>query len=344
MTRATGTAPRLSARRAGLRGAHRATGLALLSILFTLASGSCARVIHEHGSRTAEAADQNANPKIVIVQSSDNPLYRLPVRLFMAQAPGEVHTVTMRDGQPPKETLRQIDAIAPALVVTLGAKALSLAQKYISNTPVLFAMVLNHRRFDLSDRPNFMGIELETPTMTEFTQFKMIAPTMHRILVIYGDPGTEALLEGARIELATLGIEVQASRAMDVQDVGRTYAESTPGFDGIWVPNDAVAMAPEAFRFLADAALRDKIPLMCSLSETFAREGALMSVSVDFRNLGSQAALMATRLLVQHENVKDIGVQSPLGGRLVVNFATASKIDLTIDAEIIPFINEIIGN
>ena len=292
---------------------------------------------------TSTSTSTGKGPRIVVVQSSDNSLYRLPVKLFIAQAPGDVHTVTMRDGQPPKETLRQIDALAPALVVTLGAKALSLAEKYISDTPVLFAMVLNHRRFDLSHRPNFMGIELETPTMTEFTQFKMVAPAMQRVLVVYGDPNTEVLLEAAKKDLSTLGIEVQTSRAESVQDVARAYAESTPGFDSVWIPNDAIAMAPNAFRVLADAALQDHLPLMCSLSETFAREGALMSVSVDFRNLGSQAALMATRLIVQHEKVSDIGVQSPLGGRLVVNFATASNIDLTIDDEIVPFINEIVG-
>ena len=248
---------------------------------------SCASLppIAKRQRRPSSTAESRA--QIVVLKSSDNQLYRLPVDLFVAQVPADVHQITIKEGQPAKEVLRKIDAIAPKLVVTLGARALALTQKYVTDLPVLFAMVLNHRRFDVAGRANFMGIELETPTMTEFTQFKMIVPELKRVLVIYGDRSTETLIEAARRDLATLDIELQAAYARDVTDVPRAFAEAPAGFDGIWILNDSVAMAPGTFKYLAAEALRARLPLMCSLSETFAREGALMSVSVDFRNLGS---------------------------------------------------------
>ena len=81
----------------------------------------------------------------------------------------------------------------------------------------------------------------------------------------------------------------------------------------------------------------------CILSEQFAEQGALMTVSVEPKALGAQAASIARQILVDKVSPKDIGIRAPMAGQLTLNLDAAQKIQLSIAPEIMLNINRVIG-
>ena len=81
--------------------------------------------------------------------------------------------------------VEEIRGLAPDLLFVLGTRATLLARDRFRDVPILFAMVVNYRRLGLADHENVMGVALEIPPLTEFTQFKLIAPGLKRVLAFY---------------------------------------------------------------------------------------------------------------------------------------------------------------
>jgi putative ABC transport system substrate-binding protein len=280
-------------------------------------------------------------PVVVVLLSSNNRLYDGPVAAFENQVKDSatVYETVVGDQRGLGDSLRDLH---PAMVFALGTQAALYARANLPETPLLFAMVVNHRRLKELQAPEVLGIALEVPPLSEFTQFKLALPTMSRILAIYNPDHSSDVIAGATEAARTLGMTLIAAPAHDKDELQAQYKRYSGQFDTVWVLNDPVVMNSKAFAFLREAAMRDHVALVSSLSEQFARAGALMSVSVDFNSLGFQASAMALSLLDGKQKPAEIGVQPPIGARLVLNMVTAQKVGLQIPEEVLPFISEVI--
>ena len=107
--------------------------------------------------------------------------------------------------------------------------------------------------------------------------------------------------------------------------------------------NDARLMSTAVFKSLYVHSMDTKKPLLCSLTEEFAKRGAYMSAYVDLEAIGRQAALAAQLYLEQGRSPKDIGLQVPYGVQLAVNETTGGVMGSEIPVEMRPMINAIYG-
>ena len=112
--------------------------------------------------------------------------------------------------------------------------------------------------------------------------------------------------------------------------------------DAIWVHIDPVVMNQKSFDFLKERSLATGLPLLTSLSDKFAEAGALVSVSVDFTAIGSQAATIVEMFMQDGSVPKAHRIQPPVGGKLSVNLEVAKQLGITIPAESYANINRII--
>jgi putative ABC transport system substrate-binding protein len=279
---------------------------------------------------------------IVVIKSTANPIYDGPVQGFIMQlgATSDVYVVDASDH--PDRLARQLKRLGPRFAFALGTRAALLAREALPEVPTCFAMVLNHRRVAPLKAPNVMGIAFELPSNAEFARFKMVLPEVHRIVAFYVASESAPLVDEAKVSLAELGITLDAVQVTNAAAVPAAYAERRGQFDAVWFMNDAQIMKPATFKFLKDSTIADKVPFVSSLSEEFAKAGALMSVSVDFTSLGAQAAAMTHDVLESGASVGSFGVQPPIGGRLVLNLTVARSLGLDVPDDVLPFINEVV--
>lgn len=281
-------------------------------------------------------------PKVVVVRSGSLPVFDEPVTTFSAQMQGTatLYDLTLEDS--PEVIIEQLRDLSPSLVVTLGRKATQLVYEQLPEQPLLFTMVLNYERINLDRTRPVMGIALELPAYNEFAQFKMVAPQVKTVLVFNTTQGSVNLVSKAKERLGALGINLRDVAVRERGDVERTFAKEIKNVDAVWLVNDPLVMSKETFTFLRDRSIQHQKPLFCSLSHQFAQDGALASVSVDFSALGAQAAAMAIQHIVSGMSIRELGVQTPIGTRLVLNLETANKIGLQVPDDVMPFVSDVI--
>ena len=183
---------------------------------------------------------------------------------------------------------------------------------------------------------------MESSPVTEFMQFRMVAPAAKRVLAFYSPGQGGARLEASAKQLSVVGVELVTVEADGPDSVAEGYETHRGSVDALWYMNDPVIMQPKIFDYLREHTVQDRLPFLSSLSDSFAKAGALAAVSIDSTALGSQVASMARRILRGEATPAQLGVQDPIGNTLTVNLGVADAIELTISDDVMPMINNLI--
>jgi putative ABC transport system substrate-binding protein len=275
--------------------------------------------------------------RVLVLKSANVTQYDVPVESFTSLVNGQVRTMTLGDNE---EVLQQeIISYAPSLVFTLGTKAALFARERLRDQPVLFSMVVNYARLGLGTQENFFGVSLELPALAEFSQFKMVVPTIKRVAVFYEPKVSEAIVTSARTELSSIGVELVAMPISEPKGLPAAYAK-VRGVDAIWLLSDQVVINQESFSFLRDSAQRDRILLLASVSEKLAQAGAAIAVASDLTSVGGQAAAMANQFF-ESGQMPELRVQAPIGARIFVNMTVIQALQLTIAPDVFPLIQPV---
>jgi putative ABC transport system substrate-binding protein len=278
---------------------------------------------------------------VVVLKSDDNPLFEQLLESFYARSDATVRVysnVSSNIAGRMNETLRRD---GPNLVLCLGPDAAAYAQANVHESPVLFALVPPAQELGLRESPNFMGVSVTPRPELEFSQFKMVLPRLHRVVVFFDPLNSQALINQAQGALKGLGIELLSVPVKSLAEIQTAFATASHDVDAVWLLADPIVINRPTFEFLRDATLTGHVPLLTSLSEGFSEAGALMSVSVDINSVGSQVALLAHKVLHQGQRAGQIGVQPPFGVSLAVNLDTAAQIGVPLTAELLGTVNRI---
>jgi putative ABC transport system substrate-binding protein len=289
---------------------------------------------------------QNTLGPIAVLLSDTEEAYARPVASFTQeiQMPVQIFNLKGEIDNAPQEMAR-IFAIRPALILALGAKAAYTAKVWTADhpkIPVIFALVLNWRRYKLMDgQDNIAGIASEVAPGTHFLNMTLTSPRVKRIGVIYSRVHSSETIRQARQEAAKLGldlVEMPISRPMEFRQAFKQISER---IDGFWMLADPVVYTLANVDWLEERCTRER--LVCiGQSRNIAEIGVLLAVNPDLTNVGLQAASMAKNILTNHQIPKQIGVMPPLGTRLVLNAKTAEKIDLRLSQIVMDLASDII--
>ena len=114
----------------------------LLSLAVTVAIGSLSCGPKELVKPDfVRASASQSDPRIVVIRTSDNPLYNGPIKWFIDTSVGEVTVFTFKTGTE-RALARSVNQIDPRLLFTLGAQATAFARGNLPDIPHVFAMVV----------------------------------------------------------------------------------------------------------------------------------------------------------------------------------------------------------
>jgi putative ABC transport system substrate-binding protein len=111
------------------------------------------------------------------------------------------------------------------------------------------------------------------------------------------------------------------------------------GSDALWLLPDSTVLTNESIQFILDSALAERVPVI-GFSPEFTRLGALLSLSVNYGEVGRETGQLVRRVLdgEKPSSVKPVPIERLL---VTVNMKTARFLGLSIPKELHNLIDEI---
>lgn len=281
-----------------------------------------------------------AGVEIAILRSSDLKAYNDAIAGFKAAAPGGT-TYTEYDLQGDleqgKQLARKIRVSDASLVVAVGLKAALAAKLEIVDIPVLFMMILDPLKHRLNAE-NMTGVLLEIPTDRQFKIMRTFLPTLRRISMMYDPDKTAPKLKEAESRALTYEFQLRGFPVEHEKEIPQQLRSLLSESEALWLVPDSTVLTDESIRFILESALAKHVPVV-GFSSEFTRLGALLSMSIDYGEVGREAGLLAKRIVngEQRLPLKPVSVQRV---RITVNQKTARYLGVTIPKELDSLIDE----
>ncbi|TKB62103.1 MAG: hypothetical protein E8D48_08265 [Nitrospira sp.] len=281
-----------------------------------------------------------AGPEIAILKSSDLKAYNEAVEGFKATAPGDATYIEYDlrgDLERGKHLARKIRATNSSLVVAVGLKAALAAKLEIVDIPILYMMILDPIKYQLT-AANMTGVLLDIPADRQFKVIRTFLPTLHRIGVMYDQDKTAAKLKEVESRAATHNFQLRGFPVDNDKEVPQQLRSLLSESEALWLIPDSTVLTDESIRFILESALAKHVPVV-GFSSEFTRLGALLSMSIDYGEIGRETGLLAKRIVngEQQLPLKPISVQRI---RITVNQKTARYLGITIPKELDSLIDE----
>ncbi|MCP4352878.1 MAG: hypothetical protein GY795_46090 [Desulfobacterales bacterium] len=287
-----------------------------------------------------------ASGSVAILLTSDEEAYTRPAEVFMKEINMPVEIFNLHgDFKKHKKVMAEILSKKPSLIFASGAKAAYAAKvgtQSRQDIPVVFAKVLNWKKYKLRGQKNMAGVATLVAPGTQFANMTTVAPEVKRVGVIYSRTHSKEIIEDAKKAAMILGLELIAEPIARSKDMRRAYEKKLEGrIDALWIIADPVVYTPKNMDWLKRRSIRRKL-VTVGQSENIVKLGVLLAVNADDSSIGSRAVSIAKRILVKKKKPKKIKVKAPIGTVTILNLNTAGKIGLKISQEIIDTINIVI--
>jgi len=285
----------------------------------------------------AQASSAAPVPIVVVLTREATP-YRQALRGFeeVLQGSGrgyKFHEFSMEKERDERALVSRIREHRPGLILTIGSGAMQVISESIRDIPVVFSLVLPSSGDEtleslMEARGNLTGASMEIPLRTQFEKVREILPQVKQIGVLYDPAVTGPKIETASQAATSAGLELIRIPVTSERDLMPSLEKLAGQVDLLWSVPDSTVFSPQGLRQVLLATLRDRIPFV-GLSHSFVKAGALLALSVDYRDVGRQAGEQALRVLAG-EPASRIPMSIPRRLSLSLNMNTAKQIQVEI--------------
>jgi putative ABC transport system substrate-binding protein len=277
---------------------------------------------------------------IAILQSSDIAAYREATAGLKAAGPiGAIYTEYDAQGdlELGRKLARKVQESDASLVVAVGLKAALAAKAEIVNVPIVYMMVLDPLKHQLR-AANMTGTVLEVPLDRQLKIIRKFLPALHSLGTLYDPAKTASRITEASRQASTLDFQLKGAPVESEKDLPQQLRTLLSDVDALWLMPDSTVLTNESIRFILESALARRIPVI-GFAPEFTRLGALLSMSVNYGDVGRETGLLTKRIL-------DGERQLPLHPlpierlKITVNLKTAKFLGITIPTELTSLIDE----
>lgn len=222
-----------------------------------------------------------------------------------------------------------------SLILTFGSTATGLIRGQVKNVPVVFCMVLNPVASGFvqslqSSENNLTGASLDIPVRLQFEALKAVLPSIRKVGVLYNPRETGEVVEPAVKIAREMGLELVTAAVSAVERLPETLDTlAKRKIDALWsVADSTVFSSDRSVELLLRWSLEQKVPFM-GLSPAFVKAGALLALSVDYKDVGMQCGEQAVQVLAGQRPAA-VSITVPRKVTLYLNLNAAKAIGVTI--------------
>jgi putative tryptophan/tyrosine transport system substrate-binding protein len=277
---------------------------------------------------------------IAILQSSDIPAYHEAIAGLKATGPiGAIYTEYDAQGDLAlgKKLARKLRASDASLVVAVGLKAALAAKVEIVDVPIVYMMILDPLKHQLT-AANMTGTLLEVPVDRQLKVMRTFLPTLHRIGALYDPVKTSSWVKDAARQATISDFQLKELPVESEKDVPQQLRTLLSDVEALWLMPDSTVLTNESVRFILESSLAHQIPVI-GFSPEFTRLGALLSMSVNYGDVGRETGLLVKRIL-DGERLLPLNPVPIERLKITVNLKTARFLGMTFPKELMSLIDE----
>jgi len=260
---------------------------------------------------------------IAILQSSDIAAYREAIAGLKATGPiGAIYTEYDAQGdlELGKTLARKLRASNASLVVAVGLKAALAVKSEIVDVPIVYMMIL------------------EVPLDRQLKIMRTFLPSLHQLGALYDPAKTSARVKNAVEQAAIFDFQLKGLPVESDKDVPQQLRTLLSDVEALWLIPDSKVLTNESIGFILESALAHQIPVI-GFSPEFTRLGALLSMSVNYGDVGRETGLLAKRIL-DGERPSPLNPVANERLKITVNLKTAKFLGITFPKELTSLIDE----
>lgn len=268
---------------------------------------------------------------VAILMSSEIPLFKEAEAGFKSVIRGNVPTYVVDAVNDPdnKILVRKLRRENIDLLLVIGSQAMQIAVKNFKHIPLVFCFVLDYSRIlnaeSATERIDLSGVTLFVAPDEQIKTLLEINPQVKRLGIVYDRSKSSEMVEQARRAAQRLGISLLAKGISSKEEAINAISAMEGEIDAFLMLPDFTVLTPESVKYLLLSSFKNKISLV-GLSEKYVKQGALLSLSFDSKEIGKQAGELAYDRL---ENMQS-KIVDPRTLRLFVNKNTAAQLNITI--------------
>lgn len=207
-----------------------------------------------------------------------------------------------------------------AVVVAIGQDAARLVLDAKPVGQVLFGLVPSPEKLGAAEAQK--AVPMFAGPARQLGALKELLPGAKRLGVIYA-ASSEGLVADYERAARAVGGTLVKQEVKDRSQVANALRELIGKIDALLLLPDPVTLGVDIFKFLLTTSLESKVPLI-GFSQGQAKAGALLTLEVDYQEMGREAAAAAKRALAGNAAAP----QAPQGS-LYVNGKTAQVLGVT---------------
>jgi putative tryptophan/tyrosine transport system substrate-binding protein len=283
---------------------------------------------------------ESAAMDIAILQSTDIAAYREAIAGLKAAGPiGAIYTEydVQGDLELGKKLARKLRTSNTSLVVAVGLKAALAAKSEIENVPIVYMMILDPLKHRLT-APNMTGTLLEVPVDRQLKIMRTFFPTLHRLGTLYDPAKTSSRVKDASRLAISSDFQLKGLPVESEKDVPQQLRTLLWDVEALWLMPDSTVLTNESVRFILESSLARQIPVI-GFSPEFTRLGALLSLSVNYGDVGRETGLLAKRIL-DGERLLPLNPVPIERLKITVNLKTAKFLGITFPNGLTSLIDE----
>ena len=277
---------------------------------------------------------------IAILRSSDIPAYHEAVAGLKAAGPiGAIYTEydVQGDLELGKKLARKLRASNTSLVVAVGLKAALAAKVEIVDVPIVYMMILDPLKHQLT-AANMTGTLLEVPVDRQLKIMRTFLPTLQRLGTLYDPAKTSSRVKEAMLQATISGFQLKGLPVESEKEVPQQLRTLLSDVEALWLMPDSTVLTNESIQFILESALARQVPVI-GFSPEFTRLGALLSMSVNYFEVGRETGLLAKRIL-NGEGLLPLNPVPIERLKITVNLKTARFLGITFPKELTSLIDE----
>ena len=281
--------------------------------------------------------------EIIIIKSSDIIPYQKAVEGFKKHfASGSYREHVIDEDVKEKGKLVLAGAVERGgdLIVAVGPEAAYLTGTASISIPAIFTMVSNPEKLFPEGDTAHRGVSLNLPISLQLEQIKSAFVGRKKIGVIYTPEHNQKNLDAIMSQGAALGLTVAGMPISSQKQIPEFLESPLSGIDVLLLIPDRTIGSEKILKYIIKSMLLKKIPVV-GFNEWFAENGAILSFSLDYEEIGKQTAEYARRLL-DEKSPPGSFVQEPSRVRTIINLKVAQKLSVAISAEMIKQASEVI--
>ena len=156
-------------------------------------------------------------------------------------------------------------------------------------------MVLNPQKV-IPREKRYSGVSLNIPVSYQLKQIKSAFPERKRIGVFFSLPENKQVVESLQQEAVALGVGIVGFPIATAGDILPAIASKNFTIDVLLMVPDEKINSQKIVEYIIKESLRRKIPVV-GYNSWFAKNGAILSFLIDYRDVGLQAGAMAAQML-----------------------------------------------